>query len=224
MMNHVYRTIGGGFAALAHHGSRPLRLLGVALLALVVGSILLTSVQSLWSKNLVIQGEVQIREVQSQLTPTDTECTDFRDDTAIDQDELEYGIKLGDIKEVTPGVFFLFTHAAITSTAGTADEVSIDQTSTQLPEIEIKDVSVYDDPGCRVQSRVSCNNGATDCAFEIGETGDFIIRVRYNSQSLKGADVCPDRPTSTHTFATSIDGVQTTEDSLDVMPKPLASC
>ncbi len=223
-MKQIYRAIGGGFAALAHHGSRPLRLVVVALLALVVGSILLSSVQSLWSKNLVIEGEVQIREVQSQLTPTDTECADFRDDTAADQDELQYGVKGGDIKEVNPGVFFLFTHAAITSTVGTADEVSIDQSITQLPEIEIKDISVYYDPSCRIQSRPSCNNGATDCAFEIGETGDFIIRVRYNSQSLKGTAVCPGLPTSTHTFATSVGGVQTTEDSLDVMPKPSASC
>ena len=229
-MKKVYPTIGEGLRALARHSSRSLLLLGLAILALVIASVLLTSVESLWSKNLVIEGEVQIREVRSQLTPTDTECADFRDGTSADQDELQYGVKdgkivdMGIINQVNPGVFFLYAQAAITSTMLTADQVSVDQLSTQLPEIEIKDVVVYRDPGCVVQSRPLCNAGATDCVFKIGETGDFIIRVRYDSQSLKGAEVCPGLPTSTHTFATSVGGVQTTQDSLDVAPKPSASC
>jgi hypothetical protein len=229
-MMHVRRTIGGGIGVLARYSSRPALLLVLALLALVIASVSLTSVQSLWSKNLVIEGQVQIREVRSQLTPTGTDCADFRDNTAADQSELQYGVKLGKISEigevngVNPGVFFYFTYASITDTTGTADEVSIDQTGTALPEIEIKDISVYYGPGCDVQSRPTCANGATDCAFEIGETGDFIVRVRYNSQSLKGTGVCPGLPTSTHTYATGVDGVETTQDSLDVSPKPTESC
>jgi hypothetical protein len=52
-----------GFDAMVRHSSRPARLVMVALLALVLGSVFLSPVQSLWSKNVVIRGEVETREV-----------------------------------------------------------------------------------------------------------------------------------------------------------------
>lgn len=55
--------LGKGFAALMRHASRPTRLAIVALLALVAGSLFLAPVHSLWSKNVVIRGDVQTREV-----------------------------------------------------------------------------------------------------------------------------------------------------------------
>jgi len=72
MMKHACRTIGEGLRALARHGSRPLLLSGLAILALVIASVSLTSVQSLWSKNLVIEGEVQTRQ-----TPPPNLCDAF---------------------------------------------------------------------------------------------------------------------------------------------------
>jgi hypothetical protein len=59
----VRGKLGDTFAGLSRHGARPLTLLGVALLALVLGSIFLSPVHSLWSKNLVIRGEVQTRGI-----------------------------------------------------------------------------------------------------------------------------------------------------------------
>jgi hypothetical protein len=49
--------------------------------------------------------------------------------------------------------------------------------------------------------------------------------VRYDSKSLDPAPVCPlPLETSEYTFSTLVDGVLTTSDDIDLVPKPSASC
>lgn len=57
------RRNAGFFSRLLTHGSRPLRLIGVAAVIVVVCSIFLSPVHSLWSKNLLIQGDATTRKV-----------------------------------------------------------------------------------------------------------------------------------------------------------------
>lgn len=73
----------GIFAALTEHGSRPLRLLGVAVFVLVLGSLFISPVHSLWSKNLVISGGAEVRKVPDR-------CKDMQFDSYVwgtDQDD-----------------------------------------------------------------------------------------------------------------------------------------
>ena len=147
---------------------------------------------------------------------------------ALDQDVAGYGVKKhdgGGINEVNPGVFFYFTQVNIISTAGTMDEVSILQSATGgFREFEIRDATVYSDPSCTSLLRVCDSGTLTDCVFELELTGSFIIRVRYDSQSIRGFVVCPGLPSSTYTFETRLAGALQQTDSLVLSPKPSAKC
>ena len=166
----------------------------------------------------------------SQLTPTDTDCDEFRDDNAPDLDELMYDVRRGTLSNVVPGVFFYFTEVAISSTAGTADAVTIGQSNDSgglFDEFKIKDAVIYSDPSCSPLPKNLQPNckGLTDCTFEIGQTGDFIIRVRYDSKSIAGADVCPlPLESSEYTFSTVVNAVLTTSDDINLVPKANAHC
>jgi hypothetical protein len=63
MIKRVSRIFEGGIAALATNGWRVLPVFAVVLLALVLGSLMLTPMNALWSKNLVIKGGVDVRDV-----------------------------------------------------------------------------------------------------------------------------------------------------------------
>lgn len=166
----------------------------------------------------------------SQLTPTDTDCSEFSAGNAPDLDELQYDVRRGNLSGVQPGVFFYFTKVEISSTVGTADEVTIGQSNDSgglFDEFKIKDAVVYFDPSCNPLPKNSQPNckGQTDCTFKIGQTGDFIIRVRYDSKSIAGAAVCPlPLETSNYVFSTFVNGGLTTSDDIDLAPKANAHC
>ena len=164
----------------------------------------------------------------SQLTPTDTDCGEFRDEDAPDLDELMYDVRRGNLSNVVPGVFFYFTKVEINSAA---DDVTIGQSNDSaglFSEFKIKDAVVYFDPSCSPlpkNSQPGHCKGETDCTFQIGQTGDFIIRVRYDSKSLEPAAVCPlPLESSTYVFSTLVNVVLTTSDDIDLVPKANAHC
>ena len=170
----------------------------------------------------------------SRLTPTNTDCQDFRDGTATDLTAAAYGVRQKKINEVNPGVFFYYTPVTIASTAGIADQVKIEQSRTALAQFSIKFLRVWDPKAppndCSQLFTVAACVGLKECTFEVGQTGSFIVQVQYDSQSIKGTNVCPDAfsglnlPTSTHTFSTKVAGALTTSDSLQVAPKAGSTC
>ncbi len=162
---------------------------------------------------------------QSQLAPTATTCEQFRDGTAGNQEFIVYNItKQGKSGSVSPGVFFYFT--TVTVTAG--QTVTIDQTDgpSALPAFAVRDATVYNSPSCTQFSKPNCAAGdpVGDCSFTIATAGTYIIRVRYDSQSIGGATVCPNPPTDTYTFETKFGSSVLTSDTLTVAPKPTAKC
>ncbi len=183
-------------------------------------------------------GFVSFRNVPlngAQLTPTGTTCRDFRDDTGADQDAILYDVRNGKISNAVPGVFFYFTEVTIASTVGTADQVAIDQSSSigAWKEFEIKFVRVWDPKtppdDCAKLFTVDACAGQTDCTFDLGSTGTFIVQVQYVSKSIKGSSpiTCVSgTPTSVsvYTWTTKVDGAQVQSDLLDVKPKPGATC
>lgn len=81
------------FAGMTGRGARPLMMLGLAGLALVLGSIFLSPVQSLWSKNLTIRGDVQTRSIPDR-------CKDMHFDSyswGTDRDDKIYGTSGNDM-------------------------------------------------------------------------------------------------------------------------------
>src|SRR3990172_8787127 len=170
----------------------------------------------------------------SRLTPTNTDCQDFRDGTATDLTAAAYGVRQKKINEGNPGVFFYYTPVTIASTAGIADQVKIEQSRTALAQFSIKFLRVWNPKAppndCSQLFTVAACVGLKECTFEVGQTGSFIVQVQYDSQSIKGTNVCPDAfsginlPTSTHTFSTKVAGALTTSDSLQVAPKAGSTC
>ena len=185
--------------------------------------------------NLLTRGDSASCEVkgQSLLTPTQATCLQFVTDTAPELTELRYGIgkqqgqSTGLISEVNPGHAFDFTPVTIGSIAGTADEVSIQQSTTNgFPEFTITQVQVLDS-SCNALFFATCQEGAlpTDCTFEIGSPGSFVIRVRFDPMSISGSSAaCPGLLSSTYAFETLVDSVITSGDTVDLDPKPNATC
>lgn len=92
-MNRAGGAIADWFAAFGRHGSRPLRLVAIAALVLVLGSVFLSPVHSLWSKNLFIQGDVSTRKVPDR-------CKDMHFDSYFwgsDKDDTIHGTSGNDM-------------------------------------------------------------------------------------------------------------------------------
>jgi hypothetical protein len=174
-----------------------------------------------------------------QLTTTNTaECQDFSSGTNDNLTQLVYGIKNGSISEVNPGQFFYYTE--VTATQG--DTITIDQTPSGplTPAgvtrfaIRIKDIHVYDSDCNRLLRITSgCNNPPGDCSFTAPGPGTqtYIVRVRYEPSSLRGADVClpsahvtASRPSVNYLFESEVNGVVQQNDSLVLNPKPGTEC
>ena len=142
-------------------------------------------------------------------------------------------MKNGVINNVTPGVFFYFTRV----TVGAGDTVKIDQTSsavapntTPFLEFVIRDVSVYATPSCTRLGAIAACAGVKDCSFVIATAGGYIIRVRYDSMSVAGTDVCLPAPPAVslpanhYKFTTLVNGGEIAKDEMDVKAKANTAC
>jgi hypothetical protein len=140
---------------------------------------------------------------------------------------------------VNPGQFFYFNE--FTATQG--QTIIIDQTpsgpltaqGTTRFAITVKDLAVYDSD-CNQLRRISssgCNTPQGDCTFTAFRPGSqtYILRVRYEPSSLRGADVClpsahvtANNPSVNYRFLTMVSGVIHQIDSLVLNPKPGVQC
>jgi len=181
-------------------------------------------------------GFVSFRNVPTdgaRLAPTATTCQayrDYPDNPANNITAVQYSVSGGKISNAVPGVFFYFTKLTIASMLGTADEVRIDQSSSigDWKEFTAKFVRVYNLSCVKLFEVAACAK-KTDCKFELGLTGAFIIQVQYESKSIIGSSpiTCVGgTPTSvsTYTWSTKVNAVQVQTDSLDVTPKSGSTC
>jgi len=155
----------------------------------------------------------------SQITPTGTTCTDFRNGTAQTLGSLNYSVSNGKIaQDVNPGVFFYWVK--VTVPAGN-NSVTITQTITTGNFTGLFDFhsgSNVFNSNCNSVSNTMTQNpttGAVTAQFNAPTAGTYIIGIKYDSKSIVG-DPAPSPGTTVHyNFATT--GVPGSTSGLDLI-------
>jgi hypothetical protein len=156
---------------------------------------------------------------RSQLAPTNTECSDFRDNPDATENNLEYLLYQRDadsglITNVTPGAMFYWVEVIH---GGGALEVNVDQTTAFSMEIAALDVKLWD-VGCVRVGDVSFTVSDGDASLTANlSAGTYYMQVRYDPKSLQGQSI-GDGGTALFDFSATFNGSVST-DSLTLMPK-----
>jgi hypothetical protein len=155
----------------------------------------------------------------SQITPTGTTCSQFKNGTAETLLNLNYSVNNGKIKNnVTPGVFFYWV--SVTVPAGN-NNVTITQTITTGNFTGLFDFAsgsnVFNSNCTSQHPNITQNpaTGAVTVTFNAPTAGTYIISIKYDSKSIVG-DPAPSPGTTVHyDFATT--GVPGSTSGLDLV-------
>src|SRR5688572_4094301 len=157
----------------------------------------------------------------TQLAPTATTCSDFRDGTAADLEELLYGLKGGAINSVSPGVLFLYDGVSVTTNNSTITVTQSDGPwEPQFLGVHQGQIVLYNALSC---SRVNFGTVTVSSTGDVTITGvpigEYILGIKYDPTTLKG--FAPGgNPSATFTFAVFVNAGSSGSDSVDVNPKP----
>jgi hypothetical protein len=157
---------------------------------------------------------------RSQIAPTATTCSDFKNHTAATLSELDYTVKGGTINSVAPGVFFYWVQ--LDASAG-SNTFTIHQTITtgnfDSHFFSFANGSNVFDANCVAIAGASITQSGADVTvtFNAASSGTVFIGIKYDSTSVKGFSA-PSPPTVHYTFATV--GLEaTTTSGLDLIRK-----
>jgi len=155
----------------------------------------------------------------SQITPTGTTCTQFRNGTAETLSNLNYSVSNGKIKNnVTPGVFFYWV--SVTVPAGN-NSFTITETITTGNFTGLFDIAsaqnVFNSSCNSVPSTITQNptTGAVTVQFNAPTAGTYIISIKYDSKSIVGLPAPSPGTTVHYDFATT--GVPGSTSGLDLI-------
>ena len=141
----------------------------------------------------------------SQITPTNTDCSQFANGTAQTLDTLNYSVSGGKIRQnVTPGVFFYWVR--VTAPAGN-NTFTITQTITTGNFNTFFNFfsgsSAYDANCGNLSTTITQNGNTTTVTFNAPTAGTYIIGIKYNSKSIVGAPAPSPTTTVHYDFATT---------------------
>ena len=153
----------------------------------------------------------------SQITPTGTTCSQFRDGTAQTLLNLNYSVAGGKIKQnVTPGVFFYWV--SVTAPAGN-NVFTITQTITTGNFNTFFNTasgsSAYNSNCGSLSTTIAQNGNTTTVTFNAPAAGTYIIGIKYDSKSIVGAPAPSPGTTVHYNFATT--GVPGSTSGLDLI-------
>ena len=158
----------------------------------------------------------------SQITPTGTTCTEFKNGTAQTLASLQYSLKNGVINQVSPGVFFYWVK--VTVPAGN-NNFTITETITtgnfSTPFALANGGNNVFDFNCNGVSNTITQNattGTVTVSFNAPTAGTYIISLKYDSGSVKGA-AAPSPGTTVH-YDFNTTGVPGSTSGIDLVPKP----
>jgi hypothetical protein len=155
---------------------------------------------------------------ETRLTPTNTECVDFRDypdATGNNLEYLEYQYSEGQVTNVTPGAMFYWIEVLH---SGGALSVVVDQTTAFLMEVTATDVKFYDSFCTRILDvSFALSEGDADLTATSLADGTYYMQVRYDPKSLIGE--LADGSSYDFYFSAFVNGADTIPDSLTLVPK-----
>jgi len=166
-----------------------------------------------------------IKQVQAQITPTATTCSQFNAGTSATLDTLNYSVKTNGvttISQVDPGVFFYWIK--VDAAAG-ANSFTIDQdvTSGNFGTYFAKAAgSALWTSSCTKVNSASITqsgypaNGDVTVSFNASSAGTYIIGIKYDSGSVKGfAPPTGNNGIAHYEFSTGGTGIE----GIDLKPK-----
>jgi hypothetical protein len=132
------------------------------------------------------------------ILPTNTECTDFVNNTTPALAGIFYSVKGGNIgQNINPGVFFYYTYVTTT----TANQlVTTSQHATNgapLFSLNQGHIWVYTAPNCALVSQPT--QAGTSVSLTIATPGTYVLRLQYSTKSIAGK-TAPTASPSLYTF------------------------
>jgi uncharacterized repeat protein (TIGR01451 family) len=156
--------------------------------------------------------------VTSRITPTATTCSQFNDGSAATLASVNYAVRNGKISQVDPGVFFYWVK--VTATAG-SNTFTIDQETDTTFDVYFATASgsaVYTSTCAKLGgTSITQSNGDVTVTFTASSAGTYIIGIKYNTGTVKGA-TAPSPSTVQYSFTTS--GTPNSTSSLNLVKKP----
>jgi hypothetical protein len=155
----------------------------------------------------------------SKITPTGTTCTQFKNGTAQTLSSLQYSLKNGSINQVNPGVFFYWVK--VTVPAG-SNPFTITETITtgnfSTPFALANGGNNVFDLNCNSLSETITQDpttGTVTVTFNAPTAGTYIISLKYDSGSVKGA--AAPSPTTTVHYNFNTTGVPGSTSGIDLI-------
>jgi hypothetical protein len=152
----------------------------------------------------------------SQITPTGTTCTQFRDGTAQTLSSVNYKVSNGVISNVSPGVFFYWVK--VTVPAGT-NIFTITQTITTgnfNTFFALAAGSDVFDSNCNsVHPTITQNGNTTTVKWSASTAGTYFFGIKYSANSVVGSPAPSPGTTVHYNFATT--GVPGSTSGLDLI-------
>jgi hypothetical protein len=157
--------------------------------------------------------------VPSQLTPTGTTCSQFRDGTAATLSTLQYSVKNGLIQQVNPGVFFYWVK--VNASAG-SNTFTINQaiTTGNFDSHFFSQAAgsfAYASDCSKINASLSTSGGVTTITFNASSAGTYIIGIKYDTQSVKGFSA-PSPGTTVH-YTFTLAGFPSSTEGLNLVKK-----
>jgi hypothetical protein len=154
----------------------------------------------------------------SKITPTGTTCSEFNNGTAETLSSIQYSVKNGAISQVAPGVFFYWVK--VTVPAGnnvfTITETITTGNFTRPFALANGGNNVFN-LSCNALSETITQNpttGTVTVTFNAPTAGTYIISLKYDSGSVKGA-AAPNPTTVHYNFSTT--GVPGSTSGIDLI-------
>ena len=136
------------------------------------------------------------------ILPTNTECSDFVNNTTPPLAQINYGVKNGKIgQNINPGVFFYYTYVTVTAPNETHTTSQHATNGAPLFSLNQGHVWVYTAPDCVLVANPS--QAGTTVSYTFATPGTYVFRIQYSTKSI--AWLTPPSPDgSVYTF--DIDG------------------
>ena len=155
----------------------------------------------------------------SQITPTGTTCSQFRDGTAATLSNLNYSVSGGKIKNnVTPGVFFYWVSVTVPAGNNVFTITETITTGNFTGKFSFASGSNVFNSNCNAVSNNMTqkpSTGTVTVSFNAPVAGTYIISIKYDSKSIVGLPAPSPGTTVHYNFATT--GVPGSTSGLDLI-------
>jgi hypothetical protein len=152
----------------------------------------------------------------SQITPTQTTCTQFSTGTAATQGPITYSTKGQTISQTAPGVIFYWVKVQVPSSAGpfpAKQTFTITQSTTYKPTkgtqyfTQANGSFAYNSSCNTLATTIGGNDAARTVTFTAPAAGTYFIGIKYTTSDVVGSSPAVTKSGSGYVYTFSTNGV-----------------